>query len=469
MRIWLIVALVACVFDVFGQKKRDIREVAELLEKAKVFVEYRKFRSQFEDMTIEAGKHLRLPDDHTRLQVAYSGIQQQYNAFLGYVKHDLSSLATIREMATQPDAFALRYLRQYDAVVAAYNTDYQPVYRFVTRPDRSTMPQGKAISPAMVILGVELFLEIVDLVRARRGHEDDGENFILATINAYFVRKLEMKPWDELGIAPPNGPAATKAKPEKVKNSKKNHLRQLDTPVSAPLFDALEGWLEFELATAKGATGKMAFDQKKSKNLGVETLKNKDNTLVAQQSTVNIPEFVSKEALPEGAQFQLRVKNTAGMYVLAQQSDGSIVFLYPYNNESLKGCNTALGTGKDIGVMPATPITGRDRAQVTVLPAPDCATTPPTQRYFTVQPPMPASKQEQFCVLLTRSEINTQQMSRQMNAAKGDLAEKLAVVLGGNVASGKQAGLAQEKGQFRFKAGAGVPVILPIIFSIKRS
>ncbi len=467
MRKLLVFAACLAFFNAFGQKKRDIREVAELLEKTKVFVEYRKFRGQFEDMTAEAGRHLRLPSDQLRLQVAYTEIQQQYSALLGHVKHDLSSLSTLREMAVKPDDFALHYLRQYDAVVRAYEQRYLPVYRLVTQPERSTLPPSKALSPAMILLGVELFLEVVDLVRARRGHEDDGENYVLATINAYFVRKLDMKPWDELGIGPTAGQVAN-VKPEKIKNSKKKHLRQTANPVSTPVFDAMEGWLEFVAIPTKGSDGKLEFEQKKSKNIGVETLKNQQGGVVASQLAVQIPEFVSKDVLPEGAQFQLRIKNSAGMYVLAQQSDGTVVFLYPYNNESLRGCDRALGTGKDIGVMAATPITGRDRSQVTVLPAPDCSTTPPTQRYFTIQPPMPATKQEQMCVLLTRAELDTEFMARLMNATKGTLQEKLAAVLGGNIASAQQSGLKMGKGQLVFKAAAGAPAVMPLVFGIRR-
>ncbi len=469
MRKLLVFAACLAFFNVFGQKKRDVREVAELLEKTKVFVEYRKFRSHFEEMTTEAGQHLRTPSDHLRLQLAYTEIQQQYNALLGHVKHDLSSLSTLREMAVKPDDFALRYLRLYDAVVHAYEKEYLPVYRWATQPERSTLPGSKAVSPAMILLGVELFLEVVDLVRARRGHEDDGENYVLATINAYFVRKLEMKPWDELGIAPSSTTAQTKAqKPEKIKNSKKKHLRQTANLVSIPIFDTMEGWLELVTIPTKRDDGKLGFEQKKSKNIGVETLKNQQGGVVASQLAVQISEFVSKDALPEGAQFQLRIQNSAGMYVLAQQSDGSVVFLYPYNNESLRGCDRALGTGKDIGVMAATPITGRDRSQVTLLPAPDCSTTPPTKRYFTIQPPMPASRQERLCVLLTRAELDTKLMTRTMNATPGTLQEKLAAVLGSHIASAHQAGLKMEKGQLKFKAAAGAPAVVPLVFGIGR-
>ena len=464
-QLWSLCLLVFLGGSAWAQSPKNIQNIAELLEKSKVFVEYRKFRNNFEEMNTTAGKHLIFAEDYVKLNVAYNDIQEQYNAFLGSVKKDLSTWSTIREMVAKPDAFALRYLDRYGAVVDAYQRDYIPIYKAVTAPGRSTMRQDKAITPAMVIFGVELFLEIIDLIKARRGGEDDGENYVLATINAYFVRKLEMKPWSELAVPMPgSGVANAIEKPSK----KKKKVRMEAQVVASPVYDQLEGWVAFNTVDQAQKIAQMGFSKSKSKDIGVEVLKNKQGKIETVTASVQTAVFVSKLRYKEGAQFQLKATNTAGMYVFSLKSDGTIQFLYPYRNESLKGCDRALGTGKDIGVLPATFVAGRDRSQTTTLPAPDCSVTPPEERYFTITAPMPATKMEQFCVLLTKSEINTEKMTEWMNKTDGDIQERLAKVLGTNMIAPKDAALTMSNNRLKFKASNTSGTVLPVVFSVLR-
>lgn len=469
--IFLLFCLLATL-AVSAQSKRSVQSIAELLEKSKVFLEYRRFRNDFEKMNAEAGQHLLYKDDYVKLNVAYNDIQEQYNGFLGIVKKDLSNLGTIRLMVKKPDQYALQYLDQYKSVVDAYQRNYLPIYKEVTAPNRSSLGQSKAVTVTMIIMGVELFLEIIDLIQSRKGEDDSSENYVLSTINAYFLKKMEMKPWSELAIEVPTKRLTNDPNPivsTKQKKKKTPLVQRAENKiVAAPVYEQLNGWVEFNSIDTQKKANKMKFDKPSSKDIGVEVLKNSNGKIERTTQLLQIAQYQTTARYEEGVQFQLKTSNSGGMYVFALSSTNKVRFLYPYNSESLKNCDQKLGMGKDIGVLPASFVVGRDAKQTTTLPAPDCSTTPPTERYFTITAPMPANKMEQFCVLLTKSEIDMDRFTKMMEKTTGSLPERLAAVLGDKMVGAKDAGFNMKDHRLLFDTGSSSQSVLPVLFSILR-
>ena len=118
---------------------------------------------------------------------------------------------------------------------------------------------------------------------------------------------------------------------------------------------------------------------------------------------------------------------------------------------------------------PATFVVGRDRNNITTLPAPDCSTTPPTERFFTIAPPRPLSGCEQFCVLLTKSEIEMAQIKKLLEAAEGDLLQRVAQVFGEKMVGADAANFFQKNGRLAFDASASSKTVLPVVFYVNRN
>jgi hypothetical protein len=435
---------------------RDVQTIAELLEKSKVFVDYRKFRQQFEDMNQEAGQHLYYYDDYLRLNAAYNDIQIQYNSLLFDIKKDLSNLSTIRQMTKKPQDFAMRYLDDYNQVIRAYEDNYLPIYRQVTQPDRSSIKLGKAVTPAMILLGIEVFLSVVDLIQSRKGERDGSENAVLSKINEFFVKKIQMQSWEDFNLPVPN-------------KTSKQGLKSRSIFVQAPLVTRLEGALELIYLDNSGKQQRMQFGNDiGAKDIGVDVLRSQHGKIEAETRQLGVVEYRSFASFPEGTQFQVAIRNTGGMYVLTLNSGNKIKMLYPYANENLRDCAEKLGTGKDIDVLPPTFVVGRNAKGETFLPAPDCSTMKPTPRYFTIQAPKPKSGNEQFCILITKAELDIQQLSKQLEKIEGNLSERLVEVLGPDLIQPDASALKMKKGQLSFNATKSKQSILPVLFTIQR-
>ena len=90
-------------------------------------------------------------------------------------------------------------------------------------------------------------------------------------------------------------------------------------------------------------------------------------------------------------------------------------------------------------------------------------TTPPTERYFTLKPPL---QRENFCVLLTRSELNIDEITTLLEQASGPLDERLAKVFGSKLILPADANLQMESNRLSFNADAAEQNVLPIVFYI---
>jgi hypothetical protein len=75
---------------------------------------------------------------------------------------------------------------------------------------------------------------------------------------------------------------------------------------------------------------------------------------------------------------------------------------------------------------------------------------------------------EQFCVLLTKSEIDMDRFTKMMEKTTGSLPERLAAVLGDKMVGAKEAGLNMKDHRLLFDTGNAPQRVLPVLFSILR-
>ncbi len=115
-----------CATSVFAQKKTPLEVCSELLN-AKVFVEYAKFKKDFEQLNKNLAPQLP-QKDFDELNVAYNTVQKQYDDFLGLIQKDVQDYATIKRMVKDPSKFVGIYSAAYQDVVDNYKKDYLPIH-----------------------------------------------------------------------------------------------------------------------------------------------------------------------------------------------------------------------------------------------------------------------------------------------------------------------------------------------------
>jgi hypothetical protein len=436
------------------KSQQTLLQVLEALEKADLFVRYRSFKNDFERMNRNLAPQLSNPASYYELEMAYTQVERQFNGLLELIKRDLSDYKRIQEMTRQPLVFAERYSDHYARVLREYELNYRPVY--------NRLNVSKAIPPALIAAGMTLILEVITILSRRSEMKAETLNLILGTINTYFYDKMRMKSWDELGFAPPsaiaNAPYRT--------SSTAGGTSGLQVHVQQPVFDELSGWVEFVQLSGQGREVPMSFDRPLTKNITIETRRIDQGSARTDQYAAGVLRFETMDQYDQGTQFLLRVKNTAGMYVLALNSGHEVLFLYPYANDALSDCRDFQPVSKDIGIgyLAATPVVGKDRSGVTVLPTPDCRYNPPVDRYFTISGD---TRKEELAIILTRSELDVESVRRSLQAAQGNLDERLARVFGTEVIP-PDGTVSLSNNRMEFKAGRTDRSVLPVVFQINR-
>jgi len=444
---------------VSAQTEKTVQNIAELLENADVFVKYRTFRSDFQKMNTDLGAQLKFYEDYEMLNIAYNDTQKEYNEFLEIIRKDLSDWSEIKAMGRNPEKFANKYLTEYNSVIAAYNKQYKPVYNKVLANSKSAA--GKSISPQMVIVGIQVFNAVVDLIKNRKEEKAENLSLVIGTINSFFIQKLKMQSWAELDIPVPTATRPTKTNSTSTKTdtpatssdaeviSKRQKEQAASvTQVSSPLFSNMSGFVEFHYLDTANRDLKMNFIANRGKNIIVSTRKPQNGGIATTNQTNRVDFYNSVDSFAEGEQFYIKVNNTAGLYVITLNADSTISVLYPYNPT------------KNIV------IEGRDRNSVTTLPMADTQVTPPEQRYFTFTG---EAKKESFCIILTRSDLDLREVTTALEALPGvPLHDRLAKVFGDKLVQPAAANLRLESNRLSFDAAESKATVLPVVFYINR-
>ncbi len=474
----LLAAFLAFDPPTFSQNLRNIDEVSEMLEKAEVFQKYRHFRAELQQTTQDLGRCIDNYEDYQKLNAAYDGVRMSYNGLLEEIRNDLSEWENVQQMVKKPGAFSQKYLNAYASVINVYKQDFIPVYAQINA--KSEEACDKAIPPVLIEVGIILFDKIVDLIKSRKDGKAAMRHVVLATVNHYFFEKLSMKSWGELDIKVPSVGKQTEPQqqPEESSNYPKTRKREkipekIDTSpvvpvlVGKPFIQDMSGWIQFVYSESQEKPPRrMNFYDEGSKDINVSTWKSEEGTVTQVSENVSVSVFSSEDFYTDGSHFQLKVKNTAGMYVFVLNSGNKAVFLYPPNEAALRPCDRADDIAKDI--FQSTFITAKDENDVNTLPAPICPTAdePPVEQYFRMSG---KAEREQFCILLSRSELDVVDIAQKIEAQEGPLDVRIARIFGDQVIPAAAAGVMMTGNRLVFNANQAQQNVLPIVFYIDRS
>ena len=464
----------------FAQDETTIKQLCYNLTGSQVFQDCRKFRDDFEKMNLELANHPKMKGtQYEELRKAYNGIQKQYTEFVGTFRADMANYNTVKRMARDSMEFAKGYEADFAALREAYENEYLPVY-YKLKPK-----EGKVIPPALISVGIDLFVKVIDVIKKRQSAKDEAMNIVLGTINENFYKKLEMKRWfelvppyDEMKRTVSNEEGNTKPDSDNggtgnanassggnndADGGGDNDEDENEDPVeiSPAIFSEMAGFVEFVYLDKNQKQQNMDFSKGGAKEIDVQELNGGGST------SLNSFHFISKEEFGNGTQFLLRVNNSAGMYVFALNSGNKVRFLYPYENDKIGNCQGAKTKQKDIDVkeLQSTLVVGQDDEGNTILPIPDCSFAPPHPRYFTISG---NATSENFCIILSKSEIDTKALAEEIEEEEGELNERLTKIFGTEAISAEEAQLEMENNRLNFDASAVEKEVLPIVFLIKR-
>ncbi len=447
-----------------AQKMRSVDDVANALKNEVFFVKYKDFKNDFEKMTIEKAKQLSDYQDYEKLKISYKEVEFKYNGFLIEVKNDLSRWENVQKMIQNPSDYALKYQQQFVEVEQTYKSKYLPVYQ--------SIGEGKSVSliPVLIEAGIELFTSIIGLIKGRKEERQSSMNLILGTINTYFYSQIKMKEWGELGIFVPSYKKtySNNTKDELQGAAVNERLMSPEMSVPAPNLDEIKGWVEFNILDANKKTVPMSFQQTNSKDIVVEDLvPTEGNSSAPALGGLGVMYLNSITKVSNGTQFNIRVSNKSGLYIITLTSDNKVDFLYPFKNERLGNCNPDRASGKDITILEATPLVGQANDGVITLPLPNCDNTPPALRYFTVQGNQ--IKPEIFCILFSRSELNVREIKKYLEAESGALPNRISKIFGNYLIDHRSdAQINVEDNRIYFDASSAKKNVLPVIFYLNR-
>lgn len=474
-----------CVMNSIFAQKLTVEQVITGLTEIPTIVQYKKFKSDIEALVVETTSNPNLSaEDYNALRTAYNGTKIKYDAFVGEVKADLLDFRNLKKMGEKPMEYSEKYMVGFNEAITHYETNFVPVYNNIKSKER-------VIPPQLIQAGIQGFIMLVDFLKKRHNDNKAHQSDILNSINTMFTTPLAMTPWESLVKTPtptptpvvptppnpvnPNGGGntqgggatkggtlapvtpvvpATPTTPVNPGAPNENKVSGLPIQVPYPTIKDLNGEIEFLYVSSLQPVrlSNMGFEPKLRK-LVVGSIQGGAAAAPAETG------FTSTAAYPEYTSFQIKVKNTALMYAFAFNLDKTCYDVYPFPEDwieayKMSNKNRALKVG---------PLMLKNDDNIVTIPSRNADSG--EENYINIEG---KATQELFCLLLSKSELNTVELYKKIELAQGNLEERLKMVLGEEMLSTEEANVRMENGKIYYNADALSKKVLPLVFVIQR-
>ncbi|MBV6429011.1 MAG: hypothetical protein KIPDCIKN_03548 [Haliscomenobacter sp.] len=441
--------------------KLDATQVVEQLLNTKVFIDYGNSKKAIEGQLLALNNLSSIsPEDYNALQGAYGQTKASFDQFLNLVRQDMLDYQLFERAANGDQATITRYLSAYNAGVAVYNQQFQPVYDRVVKT--------RSLKNWLEPLALQAFNFLGPLFKGKNARQNLLLNELLLASKKHFLGRMEMKPWEALvriqpsgggvtGNSTNNNPVPTTPPANASTSMPPTTLGASDSLVEAPVMKTLSGSLEILIAG----------NPVRSMNFGAPSRSLKRN-LVIGEATPNanvgvastIPVLTSTESYGEGTAFQIRVQNTALLYAFVLNSDGSLAPIYPFTEAFTRSFQMSKSRNLEVG-----PLMLQDAAGHTTIPAKNANTG--AENYLKITG---TAEKEQLCLVLSKSEIDLNDALIRLQQLPGSLAERVAALwqLEPHCASLGEAGLNMNGGKIGFNVSSTEKWLLPLVFEIQR-
>ncbi len=431
------------------ESKINATQLVEQLLNAKVFIDYNKVRKTIENqLTILNTQSNISAADYTTLQNAYTQTKASFDSFLGIVRQDMLDYQLFEKAATGDEPTLLRYLNTYNASVEIYNRQFQPTYNRVIKT--------RALKDWLEPLALQAFSFLTNIFKGKNPRKDVLLNDLLLISKTLFLQKMEMKTWEELVTIQPGENGSNVSQPTAKPSAEMPPIvsETPEIPLEQPVMKSLAGELEFVTTGSQSMRFAMLGGVTRNLEVGEAT---PNATPVA---SVNIPVLQTTETHSEGTAFQIQVQNSALLYAFALNTDGKCAPIYPFSEAWVRGFQMSKNRDLSVG-----PLMLQDAPGSTIIPAKNANTG--VENYIKITG---TSTKEQLCLIVSKSEIDLQDVITRIEALPGSLAERVAALWQAepHCATTSEAGLKVNGNTIQFHVTNEAKWLLPLVFEIQR-
>lgn len=431
------------------ESKVNATQLVEQLLNAKVFIDYNKIKKEIENQAIALNKLPNLSSaDYATLQNGYNQTKASFDGFLGVVRQDMLDFQLFEKAATGDEPTILRYLNAYNAGVDIYNREFQPTYNKIVKT--------RALKDWLEPLALQAFSFLSNIFKGKNPRKDLLINDLLLISKTLFLQKMEMKTWEALVTVQPSGNVENTSPPSPTQpfETPPAAMETPEVPLEQPVMKTLSGELEF--VTIGNQPLRFVMNSAATRDLTV----GEATTTTPSSVPVNIPVLQTTESHGDGTAFQIRVQNSALLYAFALNSNGKCAPIYPFSEAWVRGFQMSKTRDLSVG-----PLMLQDAPGSTIIPAKNANTG--AENYIKISG---TSTKEQLCLIVTKSELDLQDVITRIEQLTGSLAERVAALWQSepHCANASEAGLNVNGNIIQFNITNEAKWLLPLVFEIQR-
>jgi hypothetical protein len=433
MKNFLLLLGLVMFFGSANAQKLSIEDIVDKVRQVDLFIKYGKFKDTVEkDLTVLVNNEKITSEEVEKLNLAYDEMRLKYNRFLETIKTDLSKWSQIKAMTKYPDAFAKKYMDEYEDVLNYYKKSYSKTFNDIENEVKRRNGEfaSKALGLGTILLLIDearpLIQSIVKWFRERRDDKDEAKNNILMVINERLFRQLEMKAWEKL-ISKKNN-----EKPYEPVGLKKKNEAYIEHPDLTLIDDEqFKGSLYFNWCTqgcndmANSNTEKIAF------NASPKLVKSKTETEKKLQKTLRY----SSESTYGDGYMQLKINTEAAAYIFAYNTskEKKIEPIFPFPSDYLRDLGfTDQQIGSKTKSITVSPFFSSSTDGSRVIPAPAYKNGTEVPLFMNVKND---AEEEYIVVLLSKKQLPEDFYAEVEDADGSNLETKLYNVLGDQLLS----------------------------------
>ena len=408
------------------------------------------------------------PEESEQLAIVYDKMRVEYNSLIGLIKQDVLDFKNIKKMTKSSSEISSRYRTTINNCSNIFNNEFTPLYSSLSQ-ERSFI----ALIFPLIEKGIRF---IIDVIKEKKLKKETLMNDLLNVTNLKFNNVLILPEWNQIVKTKISNVSLTKINTVTVNEVQTASIENTDTkssklkstinignktaPIDAstnltieyPAMKELKGNIEFVILDESGNSSNMEFYLP-------ESISKERDLKVGTKNNITSTSFGSRMSFANGTSFQVRITNTAFAYVFAFNTNFCYP-IYPYTQEWLSGFE--MTKSRDLGV---GPLMLKDDNNLLVIPSKNVNTG--EENYIQIYG---NTQKEILCLILSKSELNLEEICDKIDASTGDLSTRVNTVFSGdNIAKISESNLKINNGKINFEVVDNQRWILPLIFEIKRS
>jgi hypothetical protein len=412
--------------------------------------------NQFRENVIKEVKSLDLtnatPEQIDMVSASYDKMKITYNTLISQVKQDVLDFKNLKKMSKSSEEVSRRYYQTLNQTKNIFNNEFIPACAEISQ-DRSGL---LALIFPLIEKGVRF---IIDAIKNHKLKKEIFLDELLNVVNTKFNGALFLPEWNSL---------VTSSNFKRYNSSSTIGINSIDVDttntdivdpvitgqksskliVQYPALKDLSGNIEFITTDAMGNPSIMDFNlPEKSRDL-----------TVGKKIQFSKKSLVSQKSWDEGTSIQIKIKNTGFLYVISYNSGDICYPIYPYSQEWLTGFTM----GQKNRNLIVGPLMLKDENDVVTIPSKNIETGEENFIFISGH-----REKEQLLLILSKSELDMNQIADAIEANTGTFEEKVNAALG---TSGIGEGITLEKNgtSVNFKITDENTYLIPLIFEIKR-